>query len=197
MDEDALAKQAENSNLPLLLLERHFDKGMAKLTWMNAGDDVVYEVYQSLCNGKKIYKKVGETSKRSFTAKAPDKDKAYKYFVAAYKYMDGDKVYTAKALNVHIAFPGFKQTNAKAVSVESADVTIKKGGKTKIKAMQTAENKKKKIVNHVAALRYVTSDESIATVNKNGVIKARKKGTCTVYVIANNGVRKAVAVKVK
>lgn len=197
LDEDALARQAENSDLPTLLLEGHPDKSMAKLTWTDAGDDVVYEIYRSLCDGKKNYKKAGETAKRSFTIKNLDKDKAYKFFVTAYKYIDGNKVYTAKALNVHVAFPGYGKTNVKAVSVGSANVTIKEGGKTKIKASAAAQDKKKKIVDHTAAFRYVTSDRSIATVNKNGVIKARKKGACTVYVLANNGVRKAVKVTVK
>lgn len=36
-----------------------------------------------------------------------------------------------------------------------------------------------------------------STVNKKGKIKARKKGTCKIYVIAVNGIRKKISVTVK
>lgn len=37
----------------------------------------------------------------------------------------------------------------------------------------------------------------LAAVSKNGVIKAKKKGTCTFYAIAQNGVSKKMKVTVK
>ena len=41
------------------------------------------------------------------------------------------------------------------------------------------------------------SDTSIATVDKNGKIKGIKKGTCTIYIYAINGLTKKVKVTVK
>ena len=46
-------------------------------------------------------------------------------------------------------------------------------------------------------LRYISSMKDVATVNKNGKIKARKKGSCKIYVIAVNGIRKTISVTVK
>ncbi|MDO5155065.1 MAG: Ig-like domain-containing protein [Eubacteriales bacterium] len=45
-----------------------------------------------------------------------------------------------------------------------------------------------------ASYIYASSNKSIATVSKTGVIKAKKKGTCTVYVYARNGYAKTIKV---
>jgi uncharacterized protein YjdB len=50
---------------------------------------------------------------------------------------------------------------------------------------------------HAPKLRYISSDETIATVNSRGKIKAHKKGNCHIYVYAVNGMYKIVTVKVK
>lgn len=199
MDDDTLAKQAESSELPKLLLEGHANKNQNQidLKWTNAGKNVYYEVYQSVCDGKANFIKVGTTQKNNFTIKNLNKKRAYKFFVAAYKKSGNDKSYIAKAISAHIALPGYAQTNVKSMSLKSPSVTIKKGKTATIKATVTGENPKKKIVAHVAAFRYETSDPTIATVNKKGVVKGKKKGSCTIYVIANNGVHKSVKVQVK
>ena len=46
-------------------------------------------------------------------------------------------------------------------------------------------------------LTYVSSNKKVATVDKKGKIKAKKKGKCTIYVYAKNGKRAAVKVTVK
>ena len=45
--------------------------------------------------------------------------------------------------------------------------------------------------------RYYTTNNKVATVNKDGVIKAKGKGVCTIYILANNGAYKKVTVTVK
>ena len=42
-----------------------------------------------------------------------------------------------------------------------------------------------------------SSNTNVATVTKAGKIKAVKAGTCTIYVLAHNGVRKVVKVTVR
>ena len=49
---------------------------------------------------------------------------------------------------------------------------------------------------HAAKLRYLSTDTKVATVSKSGKITAKGKGTCTIYVYAVNGARKAVKVTV-
>ena len=46
-------------------------------------------------------------------------------------------------------------------------------------------------------IKYESSNTSVAIVSSKGVITAKKKGTCTVYVYAQNGVYKKVNVTVK
>ena len=60
-----------------------------------------------------------------------------------------------------------------------------------------AENSSKNLVFHTSSYRYYTTNSKVATVSKAGVIKAKGKGTCSIYVLANNGVYKKVKVKVK
>ena len=73
-------------------------------------------------------------------------------------------------------------------------------GKTKtIKAKATAVKKGKKLLgeSHVPFYRYLSSNTNIATVSSKGKIKAKKAGTCYVYVIGTNGIWKAIKVTVK
>ena len=65
-------------------------------------------------------------------------------------------------------------------------------------AKAVPQSSKKKPKRHVA-MRYESSDKSIATVSPKGVIKAvGKKGeTCYVYAYAQNGVFKKIKVVVK
>ena len=70
------------------------------------------------------------------------------------------------------------------------------GMKSTIKATVTGLTAGKKILQHVAILRYYTSNKKVATVTNKGVINAVAPGSCTIYVMANNGVRKSVKVTI-
>lgn len=50
---------------------------------------------------------------------------------------------------------------------------------------------------HAKAYRYLSTDTDVATVSSGGKIKAKKAGTCKVYVVGVNGVYKAITVTVK
>ncbi|MCM1234331.1 MAG: Ig-like domain-containing protein [Ruminococcus flavefaciens] len=95
-----------------------------------------------------------------------------------------------------------KRTNAKKITVNKAkavlSLTNKKYKKTfQIKVKVKKENSKKNLLTHAAKLRYYTDDKKVAKVSKKGKITAVGKGKCTIYVIANNGVSKKIAVTVK
>ena len=49
----------------------------------------------------------------------------------------------------------------------------------------------------VAAVRYLSTNKKIATVNRRGRIKGVSKGTCHVYAYAHNGVLKKIKVTVR
>lgn len=64
-------------------------------------------------------------------------------------------------------------------------VSIKKGRKYRVKVAKSTKG-----------LTYKTSNRKVATVSKKGVVKARKKGKCTVYAYVNKKVRKKVKLTV-
>ena len=49
------------------------------------------------------------------------------------------------------------------------------------------KNNSKKMLDHVADFRYVSSDENVASVDENGLVTAKGEGTCVIYVYAQNG----------
>ncbi len=129
------------------------------------------------------------------------KGTAYKAYVKAYVYKNGKKSYVKTSPIVHAyTRNGTKKfTNAKSVSVNKTKVSLKKGKTFKIKAKVKKVKKSRKLMpkGHTAAVRYMTSNSRIATVNSGGRIKAKGKGSCYVYVYAHNGVYKKIKVTVR
>ncbi|MCI8509209.1 MAG: hypothetical protein HFJ06_11710 [Lachnospiraceae bacterium] len=77
--------------------------------------------------------------------------------------------------------------------------TLKQGGTIMIQAKVVLVSRGKKQLSnaHARQFRYASSDKKIATVSKNGKIKAVGKGTCIVYIYARNGYAKAIKITVK
>ena len=125
----------------------------------------------------------------------------YKAFVEAYKIEDGERVTIARSIEVHAAGKdNTKYTNAKGVNLISPKVvTVKEGEIYTIKAGIVLENELKVLLseNHAKTLRYKSTDTRIATVDANGKIKAKGKGSCYIYVFAQNGSVKRVKVNVE
>ena len=84
-----------------------------------------------------------------------------------------------------------------SVIVNVKRVVLKKGGSYRIRASLKGTRDDMDILNNVKDLRYFSSDASVATVSEAGRIKARGAGSCTVYILANNGVRASVRITVK
>ena len=100
----------------------------------------------------------------------------------------------SKSKSVHCATPGGKKGNPTGIKLKKTKITLKKGKKTKIKATLQSKGK---VATHIAKFRYESSNKKIATVDSKGNIKAKKKGTVTIYVYAQNGLCKTIKVKVK
>ena len=118
----------------------------------------------------------------------------YKYYIKAYKLVNGKKVWLARSKMIHVTTTGGKYGNAKSVKVNKTVVALKKGKTFKIQAVQITNGKP--IQNH-AKIMYESANKKIASVSSKGVIKAKKKGTCYIYVYAQNGVYKRIRVTVK
>ena len=190
-DQSALnGSQVSKLKLPILLATGKGGNRKITISWRSYEDADGYDCYWSYCDGKRSYKKLAtvKAAKDRVTSRRLDNNRRYKYFVVAYKLIDGKKVYIAKSNSLHVALKDAKATNAKKVTVNQTNVRLKAGDTFVIRSRTRLENTNKKELLHVAAYRYYTSDQSVASVSKTGKIKALKSGTCVIYVVANNGV---------
>lgn len=198
-DQSALnGSQVSKLKLPILLATGKGGNRKITISWRSYENADGYDCYWSYCDGKRSYKKLAtvKAAKDRVTSRRLDNNRQYKYFVAAYKLIDGKKVYIAKSNTLHVALKDAKATNAKKVTVNQTNVRLKAGDTFVIRSRTRLENTNKKELLHAAAYRYYTSDQSVASVSKTGKIKALKSGTCVIYVVANNGVYGTIKVTV-
>ena len=182
-------------------------KTSVTLQWNIIKDADGYFVYGNRCNtGTKSYKyrqlatiTGGDIS--TWTQKDLKKGTYYKYVVKAYRMVNGKKVVTDTSISVHAVTGGGKYGNAKAVSVTQignkknvSKITLKMGKTAQIKVKEV--KKDKKIERH-RKLCYESSNTKVATVTPDGLIRATGKGTCTIWVYAQNGIYKALKITVK
>ena len=170
-------------------------KNANKVTWKKVKGATSYAVYANKCGKNNQLKKVKTVKGTSFTHAKLKKGTYYKYLVVALK---GTKALATSKV-IHVATKGGKVGNSKSVTVTNAKkgkITLKKGKSLKLKVKTTPQSKKLKVKKH-RAVAFESSNKKVATVDKKGVVKAKKKGTCYVYAYAQNGVCKAVKVTVK
>ena len=175
------------------------------LEWSKLDGVDGYLVYGNRCNTSTKtykYKKLATiTNGRTWTHKNLKKGTFYKYIVKAYKIVDGKKVVTDTSASIHVITQGGKYGIAKSVSVTKignkknvSKITLKKG---KTAQITVKEIKKDKKIRHHRNLCYESSNTAVATVTPEGLIQAVGKGTCTIWVYAQNGVYVALTVTVK
>lgn len=170
------------------------------LKWTKQTGADGYVIYGNLCNSKgKTYKLVKQvTIKDNTTTSWIDTKLArgtyYKYYIKAYKLVDGKKVWIAKSKVVHSTTTGGKYGNAKSVKVNKTSVSLTVGKTFSIKAEQVLKDKP--IAGH-QNIKYESGNSKVASVTSKGVIKAKKKGTCYIYVYAQNGMYKRIKVTVQ
>ena len=185
--------------LPVFFAKGKANKNSITLSWKKYAGATGYDVYWSYCDGRINYKKVGtvKSGKLSMSHKKLKKDHEYKYFIAAYKMVEGRKIYIARSNDVHVALKQASTTNAASIKVNRTEIALSVGKTFQLKCSLKAEDSRKDLVSHTSPFRYYTTNSKVATVNKDGVIKAKGKGVCTIYILANNGVYKKVTVTVK
>ena len=172
-------------------------KNSITLKWKKVKEADGYEIYGNRCGKKNRYtliKTVKQAKTTEFTHKKLKKGTYYKYIVRAYKTIGGKKVTLTVSKTVHAATAGGRYGNAKSVKVKKSSVTLKKG---KTYGLKGKEVKKSLPVKKHRKVAYESGNPDIATVSAKGVIRAKKKGSCTIYAYAQNGVYKKIKVKVK
>ena len=180
------------------------------LKWKSNSKAVKYVIYGNRCGSStkirksvKLYtvKKSTKTTMTKVIKKVKGaklkKNTYYKFLIVALN--KNNKVVSTSRM-IHVATKGGKYTNYKKISVDKEKITkaknLKKGKSLKLEAKQIKVTKSLKARKHVP-IRYESSNKNIAKVTSKGVIKALKKGTCYVYVYAQNGVYKKIKVVVK
>ena len=175
------------------------------LEWSKLDGVDGYLVYGNRCNTRTKtykYKKLATiTNGRTWTHKNLKKGIFYKYIVKAYKIVDGKKVVTDTSASIHVITQGGKYGIARSVSVTKignkknvSKITLKKGKTAQITAKEIKKDKK---IRHHRKLCYESCNTAVATVTPEGLIQAVGKGTCTIWVYAQNGVYAALTVTVK
>ena len=156
------------------------------IKWSKIKEADGYQIFGNKCGRKNKYKLLKTVkNKYSLKQKKLKQGTYYKYAVIAYKVIDGKKITIAASKTVHVTTTGGKYGVAKAVKLNKTKVNMKKKQTFRIKAKEIKKDKKIKRHRDVA---YESSNPSVATVDKKGVVKAKKKGSCTSYAYDQNGV---------
>lgn len=166
------------------------------LEWENIPDADGYHIYGADCGSK--YKKI-KTIKGNKTKKVMiyslSENKNHKYYMVAYKLVNGKKVDLCKSKNIHITRQqGF--TNPSAIAVDQESIYLKENETKKLYA-QVIKKSGKKLLGHTKKIRYATEDSSIARVSTSGTVKAKKTGTTRIFILGENGVYTKVKVVVR
>ncbi|MBR6404109.1 MAG: endo-1,4-beta-xylanase [Eubacterium sp.] len=167
-------------------------KDKVTLDWTNAAGAKRYVIYGGVVGKKTTYNKLGTTKRTTFKVKKLKSGKNYAFIVVAYD-KNGKMISASKTVRGYTK--GGKYTNVKKIKVEKSKIVLKKGKKAAIKADIVKADRKLKINN--SNLKYVSSDESVVSVNSKGQVTAKKKGKAVITVYAENGVNAKVTVVVK
>lgn len=157
-----------------------------------------YILYGSPCGINNKLTKLADVSANttSYNHKGLLKETYYKYFVQAYQVINGKKVIIANSKIIHSITKSNVYANPLKVISDTTSVLMGVGEYNTVScSVLLPENKK--IEQHVSEIRYETTNEAVAKVDKNGKIKAISKGTCYVYAYAQNGVYKRIKVRVQ
>ena len=171
------------------------------IKWKKIPSAKGYIIYGNKCGKNNKFKKLATISgsKTSYTQKKLKKGTFYKYIVVAYKVSGGKKVAISTSKVVHMATTGGNVTNIKKINVTNAKngrLSLNQGKTITLKVKKTLANSKLSNKTH-RNISYESSDKSIATVNSKGIVKGVKKGTCDIYVFAQNGITTKIKVTVK
>ncbi|MCI5595641.1 MAG: hypothetical protein MR380_02800, partial [Lachnospiraceae bacterium] len=184
----------------VLRLQATASKTAIKLKWNAIPKADGYIIYGRECGNHTSIKqlKVIKSGKTiTWTQRNLKKVTNYRYYVKAYKILGGKRYIIKNSNQVHVVTLGGTYTNVKQLKATTSSVTLRNGKTKTLSIKQTYVDKNKKCVPHMRALTYTTTNSKVATVTSKGVIKAKGKGSCYIYVTAYSGAYTRVKVTVK
>ena len=168
-------------------------KSSIKVTWKKVPGAKKYVVYANKCGKKYHYKKYKTVTGTSLTQKKLKKGTYYKYMIVAID--KNGKVITASK-TIHASTSGNKKkANFTGLKVNKTKLTLKKGKTYTLKATELKKSGTK--VQRHRKPAFESSNTKVVTVSSSGKLKAKKKGSATIYVYTQNGIAKTVKVTVK
>ena len=174
----------------ILMLQLKSQKKSMVLKWNKIKGADTYKIYGAKCgNSYKLLKTVSSKN-LTWTNRKLKKGTHYKYYIVAIS--NGQKLATSP--RTHAVTKGGRYGYAQKITVNKTALKLRTGKTKRIKASVT--NSSTYVQKHVATVRYLSSNPSVATVSKAGVVRAKKKGNCTIYCYTSNGLFKKVKVTV-
>ena len=168
-------------------------KNSITLSWTKVDGATKYIVYGGRYGAKA--KKITGTSGTKSTRSKLSAGKFYRYYVVAYN-AKGEKICTSA--KVYVVTKGGKYTNYKSISTKAAGNKVNLAtGETFNIGAKVKKSDSKLTLKKIHGLKYASTNPKIAKVDKKGKITAVSKGTCYVYVYAQNGVYKKIKVTVE
>ena len=173
------------------------------VSWTKMENVDGYDVFLVECSRENepddhLYKSVS-AKKNSLTIRGLKKGKTYKLRVKAYVKKNGKKYYYGDKYTMHVIVGGVKgdYTNVVEITPKKTQLKLTVGQEKEAEVTLTGEVKGKKPLAHGGgALSYRSSNPAVATVDKNGVVKGMRAGTCTIEIRANSGVTASVKIRV-
>ncbi len=176
---------------PAKVRVRSSESKKLKVTWKKVKKADGYQIYEYK-KGNKKFKKVADMDGKTSSWKSRNTKKVNTYKVRAYKKSGKKKVYSKFSYMVS-AKPykkDAKQVNAGRLQFKEdvLDLSVHQclTPTLKVKASRYATNSRAQIYD--STIRWFSSDETIARVDKNGTITTQgKEGSCKIYARAHNG----------
>ena len=176
------------------------EKGII-LKWFKVQKSKGYVIYR---NSRKIAT-IKSNKIKKYTDKKVKSGKKYTYEIAPYRIINGEKVLGSKSYKIKVKATkrNTKKINPSRVVIpdfyykENYSVGLNESIKLHAKAKVKKGLKKKNVFNR--KIVWSNSNESLATVDQNGVVKVnnnRKTGTVYITARAINGVKKVIKVDV-
>ena len=176
---------------PTKVRVRSSESKKLKVTWKKVKKADGYQIYEYK-KGNKKFKKVADVDGKTRSWESQNTKKVHTYKVRAYKTSGKRRVYSKFSYKVS-ARPykkDAKQVNAGSLRFKEdvLDLSVHQclTPTLKVKATRYATNSRAQIYD--STIRWFSSDETIARVDKNGAITTQgKEGNCKIYARAHNG----------
>ena len=179
----AVSAETQSTNQASLLLQaKAVGKHTVQLNWNKASGATKYVVYGAKCG--KENKKLATVKGNKYTVKKISKKKlkahkTYKFYVRAYS--GNTKLAQSKTLHFITAKTMKKYANVTKVTAKKS-ISLEVGETANINAKYSVyKNKKHLPATHRAAIKYMSSNTAVATVNASGKVTAKAEGTAYIY----------------